>query len=94
MRLSRAFLCAMFGIAMTIFSWYSPWAWPAWPALGTIAVFFGSHTSYADLPHVTKAAFAVLLIIINVAVWAGAAMLMWWLADQWRTVLRRPPPAV
>ncbi|HEY8132475.1 MAG TPA: hypothetical protein VII12_11355 [Thermoanaerobaculia bacterium] len=94
MRLSRGFLCASFGIAMTLFSWYSPWAWPAWPALTTMRLLVGTQASFADLPFGVRGAVVVLLIVINVAVWAGAAMLVWTLVGQWRTVRRRPPPPI
>jgi hypothetical protein len=93
-RLSRGFACAVFGIAMTIFSWFSPWAWPAWPALTTMHLLVGTQTSFADLSFGVRGAFVILLIVINVAAWAGAAMLLWSVARQWRTVWRRPPPAV
>jgi hypothetical protein len=80
MRLSRGLLCALFGVAMTVFSWFSPWSWPAWPALGAMAVVFGTHRRFADLPFAVRGGFVVLLIAINVAAWAGAAMLVWWAA--------------
>ena len=37
MTMSRGFPSASAGIAMTIFSWYGPWEWPAWPAFAVIA---------------------------------------------------------
>jgi hypothetical protein len=90
MRPSRNFLCALFGVAMTIFSWFSgSWAWPAWPALATIALL---KTSFADLPYAGRAALQVLLITINTAAWAIAAWIVWWIAQR-LTARRRPPPA-
>ncbi|MDQ6800468.1 MAG: hypothetical protein M3041_06475 [Acidobacteriota bacterium] len=74
--MSRNFLCAMFGIAMTLFSWWSPWAWPAAPALGMIRILVGTQTSFADLPYATRAMVFVVLIVINVAAWAIAAMIV------------------
>lgn len=91
MRLSRNFICTLFGIAMTIFSWFSgSWAWPAWPALGTIALL---KTSFADLSYAGKVALQILLITINVAAWAIAARIVWAIAQR-LTARRRPPPVV
>src|SRR5262249_37773202 len=74
MRLSRNFLCALFGIAMTLFSWYSPWAWPAAPAFGVMRLLVGAPGNFADLPYAARAAVFVVLIIVNVAAWALAAL--------------------
>ncbi len=82
MRLSRGFICAVIGLAMTIFSWYGPWSWPAWPALGTMALIFGSHSSFADLPYAARGAFIVFLIALNSAVWALVAMAVWRVAAR------------
>ena len=91
MRLSRNFICTLFGIAMTIFSWFSgSWAWPAWPALGTIALL---KTSFADLSYAGKVVLQILLITINVAAWAIAARIVWSIAQR-LTARRRPPPVV
>lgn len=80
--MSRGFACAIFGVAMTLFSWYGPWAWPAFPALTTMRILVGTQTSFADLPYAARAAMIVLLIAINVAFWAGAACVVWWSAQR------------
>jgi hypothetical protein len=67
----------MFGIAMTLWSWFAPWAWPAAPALGVMRLMIGSPTNFADLPYATRAAFFVVLIVVNVAAWAIAALVVW-----------------
>lgn len=54
---------------MTVFSWFSPWEWPAWPALWTMRLAFGSERNFADLPPTSKALFFLLLIVINTAAW-------------------------
>src|SRR5438093_12408866 len=72
-RMSRGFICATFGVAMTLFSWFSPWAWPAWPALTTMRLLVGTQTSFADLSYAVRGAVVVLLIIVNVGVWAAIA---------------------
>ena len=89
--MSRGFVCAMFGIAMTLFSWFGPWAWPAWPALTAMTILVGTQTSFADLPHATRGAILVLLIAINIAFWAVAGWAGGWAAQRLTT--RRRPPA-
>jgi hypothetical protein len=70
-KLSRGFLCALVGIGMTLFSWYGPWAWPAWPAFKAVDLFFGPG-GYSELPYAQRAEVLVALIILNVASWAVA----------------------
>ena len=69
--MSRGFIAALAGIAMTLFAWYGPWAWPAWPAFTTIDVLFGSNTAFAELPFAVRAVTITMLIIVNVAFWAA-----------------------
>ena len=69
--MSRGFIAALAGIAITLFAWYAPWAWPAWPAFTTIDLIFGSNTAFAELPLVTRAATITMLIIVNVAFWGA-----------------------
>jgi len=75
---------------MTLFSWFGPWAWPAWPALTTMQILVGTQTSFADLPYATRGAILVLLIAINIAIWAAAAWLVCWAAQR-LTARRRAP---
>lgn len=60
---------------MTLFSWWSPWAWPAAPALLMMRILVGTQTSFADLPYATRAAVFAGLLVINVAAWTMAAFL-------------------
>jgi hypothetical protein len=69
--MSRGFIAALAGIAITLFAWYGPWAWPAWPAFTTIDLVFGSNTAFADLPLATRAATITMLIIVNSMFWAA-----------------------
>jgi peptide-methionine (S)-S-oxide reductase len=62
---SRGFVAVLVGFAVTIFSWFSPWAWPAWPALALLRVAPRAGT-YGG-----RAVFVVLLIILNTAFWAA-----------------------
>ncbi len=69
---SPEFLHAMFGIAMTLFSWYSPWAWPAWPAL-TALYLVDSSGDWMEMEGNARAAILVMLIVLNVGVWGGVS---------------------
>ena len=69
--MSRGFIAALAGIAMTLFAWYGPWAWPAWPAFTTIDVLFGSNTAFAELPCAVRAVTITMLIIVNVTFWGA-----------------------
>lgn len=66
--MSRGFASSLGGLAITAFSWISPWAWPAWPALALMRYVFES--TFADRPYAMRSAIVVLLIVINAAVWA------------------------
>ena len=72
--MSRTFSSLLTGIAMTLFSWYGPWEWPAWPAFTAVRIAFGSG-GYDDLPYAQKAAVLVGLIVLNVTFWAAAVWL-------------------
>jgi hypothetical protein len=69
-RVSRGFIAALGGIAMTLLAWFGSWAWPGWPASFAIDVL--GMTDFADFPRLAKSAVVVLLIIINVGTWAAA----------------------
>jgi hypothetical protein len=74
MRISRTFVAALIGVGMLLVAWFGPWEWPAWPAFAVIQLMFGSHTVFADQPYSVRAAVVVLLIVVNVGVWAGVAL--------------------
>jgi hypothetical protein len=69
---SRGFVSALAGVAMTLLAWYGPWAWPAWPAFEVIDLVFGQ-AGFADLPFATRSAVVVVLIIVNVSSWGLVA---------------------
>jgi hypothetical protein len=74
---SRGFLAALGGVAMTLLAWFGSWAWPGWPA--SFAIDLLGFADFAELPRLAKSAVIVLLIIINVGTWAviiRAAMLL------------------
>ena len=69
-RVSRGFVATLGGVAMTLLAWFGSWAWPGWPASVALDLLRG-FASFPELPHAGKASFVVLLIIINVGVWAA-----------------------
>ena len=76
--MSRGFIAALGGIAITLLAWFGSWAWPGWPASFALDL-LGRIRDFAELPRIVKASVVVLLIIINVGVWAAvirAAMLL------------------
>ena len=87
--MSRGFISALFGIGMTIFSWYGPWEWPAWPAFAALRVAFGKGQDWVELPYNTRAAVLVALIAINVGVWGAVA----WIAAALTRRFASPSPA-
>ena len=83
--MSRGFICTLVGIAMTVFSWYGPWNWPAWPALTAVRYVVG--TDFAERPFAERAAIIVLLIAINTAFWSAVCWAVWWTVQ--RLIARR-----
>ena len=59
--MGRGFIAEMSGLAMTLFAWFGPWAWPAWPAFEVIHLAFG-RAGFEDLPHTQKALMEFLLL--------------------------------
>jgi len=75
--ISRGFLSALGGIAMTLLTWFGSWAWPGWPA--SFAIDLLGFADFAEFPRFAKSGVVVLLIIINVGTWAAvirAALLL------------------
>lgn len=84
---SRGFVCTLVGAALTVGSWFSPWAWPAWPALAAIDLLTLASITYADMSGLGRAAVVVGLITINILVWGVCAFLLSRLTASFR--LRR-----
>ncbi|MGZ5494549.1 MAG: hypothetical protein ACXWHG_13165 [Thermoanaerobaculia bacterium] len=70
--MSRGFVSALIGIAMTLLAWFGPWAWPAWPAFTAIDLVFG-RTGFADYPFGVRSAVVLFLIVLNVSFWGAIA---------------------
>jgi len=83
--MSRGFVAALTGVAMTLLAWYGPWAWPGWPALTAIDLACGSNAAFAELPFATRAVAVALLIALNVSFWGGVVWIVW------KVVQRRAP---
>jgi hypothetical protein len=88
--MSRSFISALIGLAMTLLAWYGPWAWPAWPAFTAISLVFG-RTGFADYPFAVRSAIVVLLIVLNVSFWGAIAYGLMRLVARG---IRRPPADV
>lgn len=77
--MSRGFACALIGIAITVFGWVAPGVllpggWPMAPGFAALHLAFGRNgADYLELPYAAKAATLVVLLVINVGVWALAA---------------------
>jgi hypothetical protein len=67
--LSRGFVSALGGIAMTLLAWFGSWAWPGWPA--STAIDLLGFADFAEFPRFAKSGVVILLIIINVGAWAA-----------------------
>lgn len=74
--LSPGFACALVGVGITIASWFSPWAWPAWPALFVLNILEPRY-SYPDGSAFSRAVAVVTLIAVNVAVWGIVCRVIW-----------------
>ena len=73
--MSRTFISALIGLAMTLLSWYGPWAWPAWPAFTAIDLVFG-RTGFAEYPFAVRSAIVLFLIVLNVSFWGAIAWVL------------------
>ena len=84
--MSRGFIAALVGLAITFFAWWSPWIWPAWPS---IFVFNRIH-DFHEYSHSRQAVITVLLIAFNVAAWALVARALIWSAAK--VISAKSPP--
>jgi hypothetical protein len=63
---SRGFWSALAGIAITIYSWFSPWVLPGLPAI----LVLDSLKNYSEFSFNVRAVIFFGLIVLNVSVWA------------------------
>ncbi|MGH9458821.1 MAG: hypothetical protein ACRD2J_14405 [Thermoanaerobaculia bacterium] len=64
--MSRGFLAALGGIAITIYAWFSSSLWPAWPSLAV----FPLVDDFLDPSSRYREAVVVVLIAVNIGGWA------------------------
>lgn len=84
---SRGFVCALVGVAVTLLAFLDIWFWPAWPAFAVLQWVFRDGLEWTTLPFGVRAAAIVGLIAFNIAFWSGAAWLIWRLGEKsaaWR----------
>jgi hypothetical protein len=65
MKPSRGFLSALAGLAITLFAWFTPWKWPAFPALVALSFLKTIGRTQAERDVVI-----IVLIAVNTAVWS------------------------
>lgn len=65
--MSRGFIATLIGIGITIASWFSPWEWPAWPALTLLSI------AHRPGTYGGRALLVIVLIAVNAAFWAAIA---------------------
>jgi hypothetical protein len=68
--MSKGFLSALAGIAMTLLGRYGPWDWPLWPGIVVFDAFVAPANVMAEGANSVRAAIVVLLFAVNVAAWA------------------------
>lgn len=76
--MSKGFLSALAGVAITLLGWYGPWAWPALPGLIVLDTLITPTGLYSDGPYLVRAAILVLLIAVNVGAWGAVVRLVLW----------------
>jgi hypothetical protein len=68
--MSKGFLCALFGVAMTLLGWYGPWQWPSEPGIVVFDALVAPTNVLAEGADPLRAAVIALLIAVNVTAWA------------------------
>jgi len=87
--MSRGFTCILFGLAVSVCSWYVPYAFVSWPATFVVRMLAGRGVLFQDLPNAQRTAMFVVLLIINSAFWAAIAFAIWSIVQR-LTARRRP----
>jgi hypothetical protein len=73
MRISRGFVGALVGLAISVLAWCGSWMWPAWPAFAALHLAFPKG-GFGDLTFPARAAVIVALLALNVACWGLIAV--------------------
>jgi hypothetical protein len=90
MRVSRGFVSSLAGLAITFYAWFSHSIWPGWPAIVVFDTL--DRGRFSELSHAGQAVVTVLLIALNVAVWALAVQIAWWIVRRSASASRRGSP--
>lgn len=83
--LSRGFVSALAGIAISLLAWRGPWAWPAWPTVVATELVFSPERDFSDLGLPGQTLAIVGLMTLNIATWA---LIVWTLATLLQVALR------
>ena len=84
LRPSPGFVCVLGGVAISLLAWWGPWAWPAWPTVVATDLVFSERRSFSDLGFNAKATVIVILIALNIGIWAVLLRVGWALV-RWTT---------
>jgi len=76
--MSKGFLSALAGVALTLLGWYGPWTWPALPGIFVLDALIEPTGLFSDGPYLVRAAILVLLIAVNIAAWGVLVRLVLW----------------
>jgi hypothetical protein len=74
--MSKGFLSALGGIALTLLGWFGPWEWPSTPGIVVFDALVQPTDVLAGGAQPLRIAVIVLLITVNVLVWAIALRLI------------------
>jgi len=81
---SKGFLSALAGLAITILAWTAPLEWPSWPATAGMWILSETGFDFADQEPVRKSILIVLLIALNVGSWGVIARIAFSAFDRVR----------
>jgi hypothetical protein len=69
--MSKGFISALAGLAMTLLGWYGPWEWPSWPGIVVFDAFVAPTDALSEGATPVRVVIIVLLIAVNTAAWAA-----------------------
>ena len=69
--MSKGFISALGGIALTLLGWYGPWEWPGWPGILVLDHFVAPRGLLSETPVYVRVLTMFALIAINVGIWGA-----------------------